>query len=1467
MDKNDPIHGSGKLSWRSIPADGSRTCIRSIKGFSTPRTLCGSVSIPVERYVWMFLLWVHRLTLSSYTARFLYITTTVDTCPEPSNADVKDIGSPIVASTSFGSMYDKLGVEPHVYEVSSLAYRGMFLDRKDQTILVSGESGAGKTETVKIVLHHLATLETASLLGDNDDWPTSEMIEHIVESSPVFEAFGNAQTVRNHNSSRFGKMTRLHFGFQTNGMCGLRGSSCQTYLLETNRVVSQAPGERNFHIFYQLLAAPSSDKKELLGEAWEHAQSTDFLFLNAATSTHNDAEMWTQTRRALAFFEWKGDKLKSLCQALACILSLGNIVFVDDPESDGCAASSPEQMSRAAEVLGIPAQTLDHALRHRVIQTAGERVDAKLSPGGAKDALDTLVRKIYDVVFQEILKSVNAETRDKSFEEKDGIINILDIYGFEAFETNRFEQLCINYANEMLHKKYIDDNFKRFKDEYEKEGIELFDFSTVDNADVLELLEGRNGVISMLNEECVIPNGNSVVSLTLCLCVRLELSSLTSVSFVFATLVEQNFVQKLKKDQKGHDRLIAGDLLLRTQFGIRHFAAPVVYEASHFVERNMHKLPSELLHVISKSSNEMIGDFFKSLLVAAVARAGPTVTGPTPTGSTPTGSSPAGSESTGSTSTGRKRTSKKKAVLERFRNDLQDLMESMKDTETRYIRCVKPNENLTPGIVDHYTVMRQLQCAGLVTAIDLSRETYPNKLPLEMVVSRFICLANPMDKMILEEMMPYDKVQYLLSKLYAPLLEVYRNCEFTMPYACGKTKAYFRSGALEMLESLRFKFYCAKATVFQTIARIWIAKRRVRRARIGIPLLQAQVRGVAARKIFNSKQKIALKAQSFARATKAKQEFALMRRAFILVQSRWRFIHFKRRRQQELAASVTLTAFARMVFNRSRFLTIKWVSTRLQAMFRQHFVRIRYEYILESCVAIQSFSRRVLALKNVKERRNYLSMLEANRAAIKIQTLTRRNICYKAAMMRRDAVSKIQSSLKAALEKLRFVKVHNAAIKIQSFFLMAFTRIRYGVTKLATIKIQSFFRMTKVRIYFMTAYMASLKVQSFVRMTFVRNKYASALNGQIQRTLSLDPSEIYTTATNDSRDKETSRNSPKPQYTLPANDPATGILRHWMSGACEKSDSKLTDIAQPQTAAPALKSILGPLQSESSISESVPSVEADSLTSSSTQSMQEKEKEMFPREVNFPTDGGDDKDEIIRQLRLQLQDMKEQESILREEIAAVVDSAKEHEEMVDEEFEDRIQAYEEEVVLLKQSLRECQTEKESFQKEIEVVRQSQAEQLESFQLQAHATQESHKEYIHKVSAVLDQVNEARQRETKRILDELDSLKATKVQEIARLRAEIEVLKATKIGPGRGTLMSGKAGIHKDKDKSEEPRRLRKAIMGAIKPERVASVVERANRRPWAKESFIDEKLSLRVGQYVERLVELAVSPCHCENEE
>eukprot|EP00977_Amphora_coffeiformis_P026057 scaffold23964_cov153-Amphora_coffeaeformis.AAC.2 len=302
---------------------------------------------------------------------------------------------------------------------------------------------------------------------------------------------------------------------------------------------------------------------------------------------------------------------------------------------------------------------------------------------------------------------------------------------------------------------------------------------------------------------------------------------------------------------------------------------------------------------------------------------------------------------------------------------------------------------------------------------------------------------------------------------------------------------------------------------------------------------------------------------------------------------------------------------------------------------------------------------------------------------------------------------------------------------------------------------------------------------------------------------------------------------------------------------------------KPKVAALSMhQSLLGSVnahEGNSSSSESVPSVATESDESFSASSVHEPEPGTLSNHENLESSVGIDKDLLIRNLRLELDDMKEQERILREEIAGVVDLAKEHEQMVGEEYEDRIQAYEEEVVNLKRCLQESDIEKERLSKELESLRLEHAKQMEDFQKDARAAQESHKEYIQKVSFVLDEANEARRRETARILTELDSVKQTKEAEIKKLKSEVHFFRTSINGlTQRG--QSPRAGARDQEDRNAELQQLRKAIMAAIKPERVVTVVERAQRRPWSKEAFIDEKVSLRVGQYVARLVELASSP-------
>jgi len=442
----------------------------------------------------------------------------------------KDGRSNIIASsTPFSSWYEQLGHEPHVYEVSALAYRGLVLEGKDQTILVSGESGSGKTETVKVILKHLAIIDVVSLSADdcnknegssnpfslNRDRKSEEMIQKIVDSSPIFEAFGNAKTVSNHNSSRFGKVTRLHFRSRDIGIYSLEGSTCDTYLLETSRVVSHAPGERSFHIFYQLLSLPSKKKIELLGPEWKLSSIGDFRYLSASgrRGSSADAKMAETTLKALEVFQWSDLYLQTLMRALGTVLRLGNITFAES-EAGEARIASLEELAKLAASFGIEREEIEKALTRRDIKNSYENLTVPLSAEYAKDACDALAKTLYSRVFQSIVRAVNGETGspiDQSNRSEFSVISLVDIFGFEKFENNRFEQLCVNYTSEKLQQKYVQDNLRRYRAEYQREGIEIADLEEFDNLSTLRLFEGPKGIISLLNEECVLLEGSSEV--------------------------------------------------------------------------------------------------------------------------------------------------------------------------------------------------------------------------------------------------------------------------------------------------------------------------------------------------------------------------------------------------------------------------------------------------------------------------------------------------------------------------------------------------------------------------------------------------------------------------------------------------------------------------------------------------------------------------------------------------------------------------------------------------------------------------------------------------------------------------------------------------------------------------------------------------------------------------------------------
>ena len=481
-------------------------------------------------------------------------------------------------------------MEPHVYEVSALAYKGLAMgeDHEDQSILVSGESGAGKTETVKICLNHIASVQRGQAppgyYADSDYDP---IVQRVVQSNPLLEAFGNAKTRRNDNSSRFGKYLQMQFDKDISKTVttlpstryGLVGSKCDVYLLEKNRVISHDRDERNFHIFYQLLAANDHDKSKF----WSGLRGTSnesFKYVGATDTTaiegKSDAVRFSETLCALELVNVSGTKLCSLMQAICITMQLGNMGFQEDPnDSDQSMISTPAELSALSTLMGVSVQTLTASFTERTFKTAKETHKVPLRAAAAQEACDALAKEIYQKVFLWLVREINCATCAEDSKDY-GTIGLLDIFGFESFTVNRFEQLCINYANEKLQQKFTEDVFANVQAEYKAEGIPLDDIWYDDNSDVLDLIEGRTGLLNLLNEECVRPKGNDF-----------------------------DFVQKSLQINKASPVLMI-HRTDRLSFGIRHYAGAIMYDADCFVTKNLDTLSSDLQECAEQCTNSII---------------------------------------------------------------------------------------------------------------------------------------------------------------------------------------------------------------------------------------------------------------------------------------------------------------------------------------------------------------------------------------------------------------------------------------------------------------------------------------------------------------------------------------------------------------------------------------------------------------------------------------------------------------------------------------------------------------------------------------------------------------------------------------------------------------------------------------------------------------------------------------------
>jgi myosin-5 len=691
-------------------------------------------------------------------------------------------------------------VEPHVYETSALAYKGLAFDNRDQSILVSGESGAGKTETVKICMNHIASCQQGPRASSSE---MSPVVQRVLESNPLLEAFGNAKTVRNDNSSRFGKYIQLQFDKGDKGQqqfrsrdkatCVLAGSKCEAYLLEKNRVINHEPAERTFHIFYQIIAGKDKSKywSKLAGTTNE-----SFRFVGKTNTDTiegmKDGDHFANTVRVLEEIGVSGDRLMTLMQSIIMVMQLGNITYAPDPKDDDRSViSSQREFSDLCELMCIPEPSMEVALTERTMKTRNETYKVPLNPAKALEATESFAKEIYGRAFLWLVRCINdataAELNYKSGTMTDfGIIGLLDIFGFESFVRNRFEQLCINYCNEKLQAKFTEDIFRSVQEEYEREGIPLDEIKYDDNTDVLDLIEGKTGLLAMLNEECVRPKGT-----------------------------DQAFVQKAIAGNKKSPCLFENKTN-RMGFGIHHYAGKVMYDSEGFVDSNQDTLPTDLSDAALLSSNEILAKHMTNDSCLNFASKAPVT------------------ESKKGAPKRAKSNLVAPTVWTKYKGQLLSLMNMLKQTNSRYIRCIKPNKLKKPVLMEHTNTIEQLRCAGVVAAVTLSRSAFPNRLENDVTRFKFWQLWDPdafpskaKSSMSAPERLQCD-VTALLTCALKPLEEI--NPKTGKPYTIfvvGKTRSYFKMGALEFLESHRSAGLDKHAIVIQAIARGFVTRKRI----------------------------------------------------------------------------------------------------------------------------------------------------------------------------------------------------------------------------------------------------------------------------------------------------------------------------------------------------------------------------------------------------------------------------------------------------------------------------------------------------------------------------------------------------------------------------------------------------------------------------------------------------------------
>ncbi|XP_054665115.1 unconventional myosin-VIIa isoform X4 [Grus americana] len=742
----------------------------------------------------------------------------------------------------------KIGeMPPHIFAIADNCYFNMQRNNKDQCCIISGESGAGKTESTKLILQFLAAI------SGQHSW----IEQQVLEANPILEAFGNAKTIRNDNSSRFGKYIDIHF----NKRGAIEGAKIEQYLLEKSRVCRQAQDERNYHVFYCMLRGMTMEQKKKLGLG----KATDYNYLAMGNCTtcdgRDDSKEYANIRSAMKVLMFTDTENWEISKLLAAILHMGNLQYEARTYDnlDACEVVQSASLITAASLLEVDPQDVMNCLTSRTIITRGETVSTPLSMEQALDVRDAFVKGIYGRLFVWIVEKINAAIYRPPSQELKSVrrsIGLLDIFGFENFTVNSFEQLCINFANENLQQFFVRHVFKLEQEEYNLENINWQHIEFTDNQDALDMIAIKPmNIISLIDEESKFPKGTDATML-----------------------------HKLNSQHKLNTNYIPPKNNYETQFGINHFAGIVYYETKGFLEKNRDTLHGDIIQLVHSSKNKFIKQIFQADVAMFLCGYASSTFGQSPT---PT---PKGAET-------RKRSP---TLSSQFKRSLELLMRTLSVCQPFFVRCIKPNEYKKPMLFDRELCVRQLRYSGMMETIRIRRAGYPIRYTFVEFVDRYRVL------------MPGVKPAYKQGDLRGTCQRI---AEAVLgkddDWQIGKTKIFLKDHHDMLLEIERDKAITDKVILIQKVVRGFKDRSNFLKVRNSVLMIQRYWRGHNCRKNYGAMRIGFLRLQALYRSRKLHKQYHMARRRIIEFQARCRGYLVRRAFRHRLWAVLTVQAYAR----------------------------------------------------------------------------------------------------------------------------------------------------------------------------------------------------------------------------------------------------------------------------------------------------------------------------------------------------------------------------------------------------------------------------------------------------------------------------------------------------------------------------------------------------------------------------